>query len=330
MSKPEFSRPFNLEHARAGAPYCCRDGHAAHILKWDRNVSDYPLLGVIRKSDDPRTWAITGSTTYGNHGEEYDCDLVMQPMGFIDGKPVFVGDEFIGHANTPCVVKAGLSSNFAGCRWPALAPVYPKTLMSDGDLVSNYYGGGPVSHEQEYQAWRRIANAAICHGIDNGYLLDPCEKQAISIKASSEDIARIMSAGTGRTSIQYVPTNESAQDVKRDLAIALAVRNACISRCEPIAGRQQLMRALGDIDLSAIIASVTGAKDAQTIDFSIKKGDIVYKKTWCEGNDPLEVVNVNWALKAAAVKLSPTGGTVVWPIEGMSKEQFPKDAKEGE
>lgn len=53
------------------------------------------------------------------------------------------------------------------------------------------------------------------------------------------------------------------------------------------------------------------------IDYSIKKGDAVYHKRW--SLTPLEVVDVNWALRAIAVRLGPTGGIVVWSAAGISK-----------
>ncbi len=36
MTAPLHTRTFNLEHARAGAPFCCANGEAVEILKWDR------------------------------------------------------------------------------------------------------------------------------------------------------------------------------------------------------------------------------------------------------------------------------------------------------
>lgn len=50
---------------------------------------------------------------------------------------------------------------------------------------------------------------------------------------------------------------------------------------------------------------------AQT-DYSIKKGDEVTSPGWALG--PLFVVDVNWALMAAAIKLGETGAIVIWPI----------------
>lgn len=173
MSKPEFSRPFNLEHAKAKAPYCCRDGRAAQVLKWDRNVSDYPLMGVIGKSDDPRTWDMTGSTTYCAHGAEYDCDLVMLPLGFIDGKPVFVGDEYLGIMDTPAKAEpkhAGMP--FSGCKWPITVPVYPETLM----LLKDFDAAIIASSSKECidaKVACAIANAAIAHAIASGQVVFP-------------------------------------------------------------------------------------------------------------------------------------------------------------
>jgi hypothetical protein len=50
-------------------------------------------------------------------------------------------------------------------------------------------------------------------------------------------------------------------------------------------------------------------------DYSIKKGDAVTSKHWSK---PVTVVNVNWALRAAAVELAP-GSIVVWPVGNLKK-----------
>lgn len=232
MSKPEFSKPFNILDAKAGAPYCCRDGRTAQVLKWDRNVSDYPMMGVVGKSDDPRTWTATGSATYGAHGAEYDCDLVMLPLGLIDGKPVFVGDKITspdckGDTTAHHKMNFGEKSTWA---WPVSAPTYPVTLMTDGDLVSNYYGGGPVSHDQEYQAWRRIANAALRHAIDAGQVVLPDT-------APSDDLL---------------------------MKVAVAVQLACSRWTATPTNDQSKFTITQEIpDLASIIAIVTGTKDAK-------------------------------------------------------------------
>lgn len=178
MSKPEFSKPFNILDAKAGAPYCCRDGRTAQVLKWDRNVSDYPMMGVVGKSDDPRTWTATGSATYGAHGEEYDCDLVMLPLGFIDNKPVFVGDEYLGIADTPAKAEpkhAGMP--FSGCKWPVPAPQYPKTLISHvvlfGEYETSLRNRGYAEVSADSYGLAAIANFALRHAIDAGQVVLP-------------------------------------------------------------------------------------------------------------------------------------------------------------
>lgn len=53
------------------------------------------------------------------------------------------------------------------------------------------------------------------------------------------------------------------------------------------------------------------------IDYSIKSGDFVTSDNWPYG--PLEVLDVNWALRSMAVRLGPDGGVVVWPVWGKKK-----------
>ena len=58
------------------------------------------------------------------------------------------------------------------------------------------------------------------------------------------------------------------------------------------------------------------------LDYSIRKGDIVVHPTWTL--TPLEVVDVNWALRAVALRLGPKGGIVVWPISNLRKVESSK------
>lgn len=57
--------------------------------------------------------------------------------------------------------------------------------------------------------------------------------------------------------------------------------------------------------------------DNRPIDFSIKQGDIVKSINW--ELTPLVVVDVNWALRAVALRLGEQGGIVVWPVAGLRK-----------
>jgi len=261
MSKPEFSKPFDIVAAKAGAPYCCRDGNIAKILKWDRNVSDYPLLGVIRKSDDPRTWTETGSVSYAEkHTSQYDSDLVMLPFGMCQSKPVFMVDELVTRFGDKFVVEAKHIGDLdEENTWPVPTPTYPETQIGEDDLHLAFVSCGPENATD----LKAVANAALRHAIDNGYLLDPRElQQTISIKASLEDVQRIMSGDTGRASIQYVPTNDPARDVERDLAIAEAAAKAVYNKVYQF-GSHRVAYCDLRLDLPAIISSVTGAKDAK-------------------------------------------------------------------
>ena len=197
MKNPEYTKPFDLEHAKAGAPYGCADGSIADILKYtDRNI-----FGTIAADDGNEfaaSWAPDGMKTSGLLG--VDKILVMLPLGFIDGKPVWVGDEFIGHADTPCVAKAGLSSNFAGSRWPAPAPVYPFTRMSSPELTEVF-----DANLMLIVALENVANAALRHAIDAGQVVLPGGKNdaahdlAIADAAAKAVYNKIYAFGFQRT-----------------------------------------------------------------------------------------------------------------------------------
>jgi hypothetical protein len=65
------------------------------------------------------------------------------------------------------------------------------------------------------------------------------------------------------------------------------------------------------------------AKANQNIDFTIKAGDVVESPHFTLSR--LIVVDVNWALRAVALRLGQDGGIVVWPAEGLSKIATVKD-----
>jgi len=227
-TKPEFTKAFCLEHAKAGAPYCCRDGRTAKVLKWDRNVNDYPLLGVMGKSDDPRTWTVAGSTTYGAHGAEYDGDLIMLPLGFIDGKPVWVGDHFITSSGLPCIATTASAGNFKGCSWPAPATVYPTTRMTAAEL--NLKRAEAESFDSSLLL---VADAVLRHAIDAGQVVLPNSK--IHDKNSSDRLARDCSM------------IDEVVATARDLAVAKIVRDEIYRKA---------IAAASDNKLAAIIAGV--------------------------------------------------------------------------
>lgn len=69
------------------------------------------------------------------------------------------------------------------------------------------------------------------------------------------------------------------------------------------------------------------------IDYSLKAGDMVYDKHWWDGVRPVEVVDLNWALRAGAFRLAPRDQNgehiVVWPMAGKSRKPFEKEPTQG-
>ena len=241
MSKPEFSRPFNLENAKAGAPYCCRDGGTAQVLKWDCNVSDYPLLGVIRKSDDPRTWTETGSVSYAEkHTSQYDSDLVMLPLGMCQLKPVFMGDELVTRFGDKFVVEVKHIGDLdEENTWPVPAVAYPESTMCLSFLtdmlgssvaiegsMKPLYGKLILTIHGKYsmnEMIRLIGNSALRHAIDAGQVVLP----------------------------GAVPSND----------LLMKVAKAVMIEMRGLGG--MAVYGFNENNCKSIIASVTGAKDAK-------------------------------------------------------------------
>ena len=158
---PLHSKLFSMVDAQAGAPISCVDGASATVFKWDCRRAVYKLAGIRGDVDESAVW-----TQEGQHQSCYGgAALVMLPLGMIDGKPVFVGDEYMFEGMKYTAIPSGFDG-FDGCSWPTPAKVYPKTLMS-AELLESYCHGSGGSTASLF----RIANAAICHAIDAGQVV---------------------------------------------------------------------------------------------------------------------------------------------------------------
>jgi hypothetical protein len=51
------------------------------------------------------------------------------------------------------------------------------------------------------------------------------------------------------------------------------------------------------------------------IDWTLKSGDLVVTDSWPK---PIEIIDINWALQAAAVRLSPDA-IIVWPLWNLRR-----------
>ena len=212
--KPEFSKPFDLAAARAGAPFCCRDGRTAEILKWDGRRPGEPLIGFQSDSDIPASWAEDGAYETGHEG---DIDLVMLPLGLIDGKPMFAGDEIEAMSVTgshwiSITVRPGDRPLGGRFRWPAPAKAYPVTTMRHEDMFSIYSadlrGRGYTSVGAETHGLEAVANAALRHAIDSA--------QVITAEQAGEEargLAKVM----------------ADRRFERDMAVASAVRDELVA-----------------------------------------------------------------------------------------------------
>lgn len=228
------TKPFNLDHAKAGAPYACRDGREATVLKWESRREGCPLLGVFDVRDLPGLWTGDGLNS-GNR----DLDLVMIPLGYIDGKPVFVDDEVEFAGNVVKVVPG--DHGFQSCRWPAPAKQYPVTNCTP-ELVRKY---NDVVTCNKHMGWHAhiaaiegVANAALRHAVDNGQVIsteDHCDAMVRASVKTLEDV--------------------QAGRAMRDMAIAHAVLAAVKTVIN--AHSTCCLHALnGKINLNTIIAEV--------------------------------------------------------------------------
>lgn len=186
MKKPEFTKAFDVEHAKAGAPYCCAGGAPAEILHYGAGK----LIGMTKASNGEAfaaEWKLFGK--YEIPGHQGALDLVMLPLGLIDGKPVFVGDKIVAPSGNAYLL-GPTDTNLTGCRWPAPAKVYPETKMTEDELVIAANDGrfSGLTPPPFHVVADRIANAAIRHAIDAGQVMLIADAERL-IQAN-EDIDR--------------------------------------------------------------------------------------------------------------------------------------------
>lgn len=152
-------RPFNYDHAKAGAPISNLGGGVPVILTFTRQGprgQKFPIL-VEDITGATVTYDLlgrrSGSTTWN---QDDPWKLVMRPLAYVDGSPVFVGDELqiivTGNTYYASIGDIGFDI-FNQCTWPKK---YPETRMSDAELFA-------VSKDM-----RSFANAVIRRAVDDG------------------------------------------------------------------------------------------------------------------------------------------------------------------
>lgn len=215
MEAPKHTKPFNLEHARAGAPFSCEHGHPIQILAWDRKHPTHPIVGM--ETDGEQELVAFRVDGTADHGVGFITSrLVMLPLGYIDGKPVFVGDEI----EMKCLAGAGsewkhvkAQPGWAGtwnddgtlARWPAPAKQYPVTQMDYLDLMSAAMktNSSPMSITGSQVI--SMANAALRHAIDAGQVVTAADVAAVQGKLDKAEATLEQAGYTDNGGVLWKP-----------------------------------------------------------------------------------------------------------------------------
>lgn len=166
MKAPEHFRPYSHEAAQQGAPIGLRNGAKVAIL----HVTTDKLIGMFTGVDEtPHAgeWDLNGAFNEMSW-EKGRMDIVMLPLGIIDGKPVFAGD-VLEHCQTGARHEVGDARlvDLGHWRWPLATPIFPKTRMSDGDLAEAHLGGLTKTSTPSEER-RHIINEGIARAIKDG------------------------------------------------------------------------------------------------------------------------------------------------------------------
>lgn len=232
MSQQQETRPFSLVDAQAGAPYACRNGDKAEIFKWDCQ-GRHPLGGIASNqgSDFPALWD-AGGTCHSPFGGNFD--LVMIPLGYLDGNPVFCGDKLRVKGCTHEYVASARDRNaLHNLAWPAPEKQYPVTVMTDQQFSTFYTAGGRYVSDM-----RAAANAALRHAVDNG--------RVITLDQHDQKVNEAYEQGIQDT---------KGDRATRDIEIAEAVLEAAIHGAVHAHLMFRTLEA-ADVNLPAIIAKV--------------------------------------------------------------------------
>lgn len=239
-SKPQHTRPFNVEHAKTGAPYACRDGSPATVFKWDAKGDPFALIGFTEHggSEVPENWTANGLRTVRG---EHPGDLVMLPLGYIEGKPVFVGDKIINCYGDKVSVPPH-SRDFTNCRWPDPEKQYPVTGMTNAEIAKLW--ADTCNRGDDYQqVMRDFINAALRHAIDAGTV----------VTRDAHELAMVKLQCNANAAEIRAEVRSNSERAARDMAIAEAVREAVLSGFNAALNSGT---STFQVDLTAIIAKV--------------------------------------------------------------------------
>lgn len=217
LEKPEHTKVFNRAHADSRAPFCCANGMLAKILQWiDDSAIGY--ITTARGEVFAAQWDLEGvESETVVHNESHN--LVMTPLGFIDGKPVFVGDDIEDGGPgdwTPGVAHPG-NRVFTNCRWPDNAPVI-QTKMTSHELralLESYQDPLVMFSSPTNGSLKKLADGILGRAITDG--------QVVTNDKHEADLMRL-----GENLKGIAITQSDADRAARDMAVAKAVRTALL------------------------------------------------------------------------------------------------------
>lgn len=162
-------KPFNITHAAAGAPVRLSDGtENMRVICTDRKG-----CGSVVALLQGTTWEYL---CYFSEAGEYmggekdmrgrGVRLVMAPFGTVQDREVYCDDVLCDESGKEFDIVPDHYPIPAGTGW-TWPRAYPTTRMTGRDLYAEVFT--PCKGD-EYDASVAVANAAIRHGIDNGYL----------------------------------------------------------------------------------------------------------------------------------------------------------------
>lgn len=205
----KHTKPFNLEHARAGAPFRTLADESVEILKWDMKYGNCPLLGIVGDEQVGARWAADGTP---NGASPSNYQLVMTSLGLIDGKPVFYLDEVVNEKGDKVKAQNPAFDRWYLCRRPAPAKTYPTTQMTGPELIDLISVNAPV-----YDNVRNLANAALRHACDNGQVVTREEFDRALGDRDDRDMA--VAAAVRSKAISYTSYGSQARELLQAMTL---------------------------------------------------------------------------------------------------------------
>jgi hypothetical protein len=148
MDKKSDSRPFDRAQWEAGAPIGCRGGAEACILH-----SEKALIGMvtIEGKVSASQWKLSGEWTSYFVGDTSHLDLVMLPLGYVEGKPVFVGDKLESSSGAYSVTVSPTTSLDGPWHWPVALNFGPECGRAFGQALCHHFGLDTAKVEAEVE-----------------------------------------------------------------------------------------------------------------------------------------------------------------------------------